>query len=172
MPGSVAFIVPGKVQPWQRAGTFRGRHYTPAKTRHYEQLVAHCAREAMAGRALLLGYVAVDLRIICDIPPSWRQSRKRAALAGDVLPTTGDLDNCCKSVADGMNGIVYGDDRQIVSLTVARRYGAEAMAYVAVEVVAQLPVPLAEDFRLIERLLRREAEGLMCPEAASFGIST
>jgi Holliday junction resolvase RusA-like endonuclease len=48
-----------------------------------------------------------------------------------------DLDNIVKAITDGMNGVVYEDDSQIVSLHATKVYGTDAM--VEVMVTEQLP---------------------------------
>jgi Holliday junction resolvase RusA-like endonuclease len=34
-----------------------------------------------------------------------------------------DIDNIAKAIADGGNGVVWADDKQIVRLTTLKRYG-------------------------------------------------
>ena len=36
-----------------------------------------------------------------------------------------DLDNCAKSICDGLNGIVYLDDSQVAELVVRRRFDGQ-----------------------------------------------
>lgn len=44
----------------------------------------------------------------------------------------GDVDNYAKSILDGCNGVVWGDDRQVVELHVYRHQGTPERAEVAV----------------------------------------
>jgi len=84
----------------------RGRKaivYTPRETRQYEERVAWEAKAA--GARVLDGPVGV--RIICVTS---RRNRP-------------DLDNAAKSVLDGLNGICWDDDRQVVELHVLSRRG-------------------------------------------------
>jgi Holliday junction resolvase RusA-like endonuclease len=43
-----------------------------------------------------------------------------------------DIDNVVKSVTDALNGLAYGDDSQIVSLYVHKRYGLVPMVEVEI----------------------------------------
>lgn len=125
----VTFTVPGapvgKGRP--RVGKIggHGRLFTPAKTASYEGLVAHAAHQAMAGRPLLESAVGCNLFIDCAVPASWSGKKRRAALAGDVLPTTKpDSDNVVKAIFDGCNGVLWRDDVLVVDLRVRKRYAA------------------------------------------------
>src|SRR5690606_37080701 len=96
------FTVPGRPHGKRRPRvTMRGRKavvYTPPETREYEQRVAWEAKAA--GARVLDGPVGV--RIICVTS---RRNRP-------------DLDNAAKSVLDGLNGVAYADDSQVVELHV------------------------------------------------------
>lgn len=124
----IAFTVPGEPQGKGRPRAFRAgrsvRMYTPTKTQAYEQLVADMGRQAMAGRAPMVGPLAVDLVAVVSVPASWSKKRRAAALEGLELPAKKpDADNVAKAIADGLNGITYGDDAQVVELRVRKRYG-------------------------------------------------
>ncbi|HET8744295.1 MAG TPA: RusA family crossover junction endodeoxyribonuclease [Ramlibacter sp.] len=121
------FIVPGqpvgKGRP--RVGKVGGfsRLYTPEKTVSYESLVGYSAAQAMAGRPLLLEAVTVGMEIRLAVPASWSKKKQAAALAGAIHPTTKpDIDNVEKAIFDGMNGVVWKDDVQVVSVVKAKRY--------------------------------------------------
>ncbi|WP_028310967.1 RusA family crossover junction endodeoxyribonuclease [Derxia gummosa] len=126
----VRFVVPGTPQGKGRpiAGMgFHGRPTlrTPAKTAAYEGVIALAAQQAMAGRAPMSFPCMVELRIIVCPPASWSKKRQTAALAGQVVPTKKpDLDNVCKALFDGMNGVVWVDDVQAVDVTARKRYGS------------------------------------------------
>ncbi len=124
----IRFVVPGEPQGKGRPRAFRAgkgiRMFTPAKTEAYEQAVAAAGRQAMAGRAPLQGPLAVDLLAVVGVPVSWSKRRRAAALEGLEWPAKKpDADNVAKAIADGLNGIAYGDDAQVVELRVRKRYG-------------------------------------------------
>lgn len=143
----IAFVVPGapvgKGRPRATAIGGRARLYTPAKTVAYEGLVAMAAREAMAGRPLLEGAVALNVHVGCPIPASWSRRKQAQALAGEVMPTTKpDASNIVKAVEDGLNGVAWRDDVQIVDLQVRKRYSAVPCVRVEAWSLAQ-PLPEA-----------------------------
>lgn len=128
---AVRFTVPGapvgKGRPKvsTRGGAF-ARMYTPEKTANYEGLVAHAGHAAMAGRALIEGAVSVVMDIRLEVPASWSKKKQARALAGHEMPTKKpDIDNVEKAIFDGLNGVVWKDDVQVVDVCKRKRY-AEA----------------------------------------------
>lgn len=100
------------------------RHYTPAETEAYESLIRLAASKAMEGLLPFTGPIRMDLAIICPVPASWSNARRLRALAGQIAPTTKpDADNVEKAVKDGINGVVYRDDVQVVQDSKSKRYG-------------------------------------------------
>lgn len=137
MSAAVEFVVPGvpvgKGRPrFARRGNFV-RTYTPEKTASYENLVKLAAAEAMRGRALFDGAVAVEILLLVTPPASWPQKKRRDALAGVIFPTSKpDADNVIKGIFDACNDIVWRDDKQVVELLVKKRYESAASAFVRV----------------------------------------
>ncbi|WP_233473935.1 RusA family crossover junction endodeoxyribonuclease [Cupriavidus pauculus] len=129
IPGmTVGFFVPG--QPVAKGRPIAGRAFggrvtmrTPEKTVAYEGLVAHACHAAMKGMTPLSGPLKLDIDMRVMIPASWPKKKQEKARAGVVRPTKKpDLDNVVKGLCDGMNGIAYGDDSQIVLLVVRKTY--------------------------------------------------
>jgi len=90
-------VVPGEPVPKARPRLGRGgRWYTPSRTRDYEQRVGWEAR--IAGARPVEGDVAV--RIVVRGPRRF------------------DLDNVAKTILDGLRGVAFADDRQVVHLDV------------------------------------------------------
>ena len=101
----IKITIPGRPVPKGRPRLgVRGRRayiYTPERTKQYEQAVGLCARAAVQGAALECPVaVAIDLYL---------HGKRRI-----------DVDNCAKSILDGMNKIVYEDDNQVVDLRVRK----------------------------------------------------
>ena len=97
--------------------------YTPKKTAGYEKAVGLLAKMAMQGRPAMPDAVSVSVRAFFAIPSSWSKKKRLEAMECKIYPTSKkDVDNICKSVLDGMNGIVFVDDGQVVDLTVSKRY--------------------------------------------------
>lgn len=133
----ISFTIPGtpvgKGRPkFARRGNFV-KTYTPEKTASYENLVKLFASQAMAGAPAIDGPVMVELALRVTPPASWSAKKQAQAISGEILPTTKpDVDNVVKGIADACNGIVWLDDKQIVDLTVRKRYAKSAEAIVNV----------------------------------------
>jgi len=114
----------GKGRPrFARMGGFV-KTYTDAKTKSYEELVALSAKQAMGASKPLLTPLEAFIYISLPIPSSYSKKRKEACLSGLEKPTKKpDIDNVAKIVLDSLNGIVYKDDTQIVSLHCTKVYG-------------------------------------------------
>lgn len=98
------------------------RSYTPKKTSDYEAQVKAIAQSAMT-REPLETPLAAFLYFRLPIPKSYPKKRIAACLAGSERPIKKpDLDNLAKSVLDGLNGVVYLDDAQLVSLHITKVY--------------------------------------------------
>lgn len=136
-PQVVEFFVPGepvgkgrhRAVPRKRRDKSTGKmgsyiaHITPKRTEDYEALVASTGCEAMAGRSLINVPVLVELRMGLAIPKSESKKRKAAMAAGLVMPTKKpDMDNVIKAIFDGLNGVVWVDDVQVVDSIVRKRF--------------------------------------------------
>lgn len=99
---AIEFFVEGTPVPKARARVTRSGHtYTPAKTVAWEQLVAWKAKIARGPRPILTGKVSVSLEFY--------GARANA-----------DIDNLAKAVLDGMNGVIYTDDKQVSQMEAIR----------------------------------------------------
>lgn len=135
---SIVFTVPGQPQGKgrPRVGKIGGhaRMFTPAKTVAYEGLIAHAGQLAMGGRALIEGPVSVVIDMRCQIPGSWSKSKKAKALTGEIRPTTKpDQDNVIKAIFDGLNGVAWKDDVQVVEIASSKRYSPMPGVYVEIK---------------------------------------
>lgn len=98
------------------------RSYTPKKTSDYETQVKAVAQSAMT-REPLETPLAAFLYFRLPIPKSYSKKRIAACLSGLERPTKKpDLDNLAKSVLDALNGVVYLDDAQLVSIHLTKVY--------------------------------------------------
>ena len=134
----VNFMVEGTPVPkgrprFARRGKFVST-YSPKTTVDYETKVAEAAQIAMGSSEPLETPVGAYIYITLPIPASYSKKRTQACLSGEERPTKkSDIDNFCKAVFDGMNGIVFVDDSQIVSLHSTKVYGTVGMVEVMVK---------------------------------------
>lgn len=124
---TITIIVPGEARGkgrprFAKRGNFV-KTYTDDKTLSYENLVAYAGAQAMAGRAPLSCPVSVNLSVTTVPPASWSKKKQHLALLGGVFPATKpDADNIQKIIYDALNGIVWLDDKQIVTVIYKKRY--------------------------------------------------
>lgn len=111
MSKGVQFVVLGNPLPKQSTrfatkggGKVKVHTYTEPRIQAYQNEVGWLARSAMEGRVPLEG----DLALMAVFTRSDRR----------VV----DLDNLCKAVCDGMNGIVQVDDSQFVEKHLYKEY--------------------------------------------------
>lgn len=136
---SITFNIPGEPVAKGRARSFvrngHVAHYTPEKTARYENLVRLAAQQAMAGRAPIEGPVHLVVHASLSIPVSWSLKKQRAAAVGEIRPTKKpDLDNIVKAIKDGMNGVTWRDDAQVVQVVASKAYGQPGVGVTVQEV--------------------------------------
>lgn len=95
----ITFTVDGNPVPKGRPRVVNGHAYSPTKNVVYERQVGWAARMAMGQLEPFRGEVSVHMELY--------SSR-----------TSGDIDNFCKAIFDGGNGILWWDDMQIVEVYV------------------------------------------------------
>jgi Holliday junction resolvase RusA-like endonuclease len=99
---SVAFTVLGPPRPKERARVTIHGAFTPRRTQEYERAIQalgslHCGQAWRLDGSYRLGVVFV-----------FATHRRR------------DVDNCLKAVLDGLNGVAWRDDSQVVSATCSK----------------------------------------------------
>ena len=124
----------GKGRPkFARRGNFVSA-YTPTKTRDYEDQIKEAAKIAMGSSDPVETPVVACIYITVPIPASYSKKRSAACLDGSERPCKKpDIDNIVKAYLDSMNGIVYKDDTQVVSLHATKVYGTVGMVEVMVQ---------------------------------------
>jgi len=85
---------------------------TPGKkSKTYESFVALCAREAGA-----IAGGTDPIRLYCDFYFAVPKSRARKLIEGQSHTQRPDLDNCLKSIKDGLNQVAWRDDCCVVEI--------------------------------------------------------
>ena len=130
---SLVFSVGGNAVGKQRPKVYTAkdgskRAVTPKKTRNYEALVKYEAQHAIEYMVKKPDFSApceASIDVYYPVPKSYsKKQRRQIAESGAwvVRPGKPDLDNVIKSILDGMNGIVYRDDVQVVSLRAKKHW--------------------------------------------------
>jgi Holliday junction resolvase RusA-like endonuclease len=110
------------------------RAYTPAKTRHYEDLIRCEAANAMGERTPIDEPVSMIVTAYVAPPKSLSKVNRAAALDGTIKPVTRpDADNYAKAALDGCNAIIFRDDSLVTDLIVRKRYSERPRLTITVE---------------------------------------
>jgi Holliday junction resolvase RusA-like endonuclease len=137
------FSVPGeprgKGRPRATARAGIVRMYTDKQTASYENLIAMAASAAMGVAGLLAPLetpLMVTIGAAMTIPASASAKKRAAMVEGAIRPTKRpDLDQFVKAALDGMNGVVYRDDSQVVTLRAFKVYGPPCLKVTVQEVL-------------------------------------
>lgn len=118
----IAFFVAGRPQGKGRPRfTRQGHTYTPDATRTYEERVKLAYKQA--GGTLINGAVFITIRAYFTPPKSDSKKTREQKCAGNAVCTLKpDVDNVAKIIMDGLNGVAFSDDKQVVSLRVTKTY--------------------------------------------------
>ncbi len=128
----IKFTIPGEpcAQGRPRFSTIGGyvKAIDPAKSRNQKAFVKYFATTA----AKQQGWTYTDLPLYVEIiaymgiPKSKPKKWRTAAIRGQERPTKKpDVDNLFKLVTDALSGVIYADDKQIVSCRVQKWYSEE-----------------------------------------------
>ena len=98
-------FIPGNPRPKQRPRVVNGRAYTPRKTRQWENTVGWWWKSKQGPR--FDGPIAVKLDF-------YYPTARRV-----------DLDNLAKAALDGLQGVAFEDDAQIVRMEASKRVERE-----------------------------------------------
>ena len=136
---TIHIVIEGKPVPNQYVAIRYGKCCIPIrKTRvqKFIKTVGKAAMMAMIGKQPLEGAIEQRIVFYSRISKSWSNKKKREASEGLILPTSKnncDLDNVLKTVGDGLSGIVYKDDGQVVISHAYKKYADKD--YMEIEIV-------------------------------------
>lgn len=114
-----------------------GRFYTPEKTQTYEDIIGWAySNEVNRGRAMVFQDgepVRAILGFFFSIPSSYSKKRKKSILDGsEDFTKRPDVDNLVKAVLDGLNGVAFRDDSQVVEVMAFKEY-TDGDSYVTIQ---------------------------------------
>jgi len=120
---SLEFAVTPVAKGRPRLGRF-GRVFTPTKTRVFERTLGALARSQFK-ESLLLGPLHVGVVFRFERPKSVKREHHT------IKP---DLDNLVKCL-DALNGVIWHDDAQIVSLSATKEYAMKPGIFLTVRTI-------------------------------------
>ena len=138
----ITFEIPGPPHGKARHRTGKWGVYNPKNNAEYESMVKRQYLDAACGALIRDGPVAIMLKFYFPIPRRVSKATKAAMAQGKIRPAIkSDIDNCAKSVMDGLNGAAYHDDKQVVDLKAEKWYAFEPKTEVTVmEVSTDEPI--------------------------------
>lgn len=119
------FVILGTPQGKARARTLKNGHsYTPDNTVLYEN---HVKQSFIASKDNETYFddepLMVCINAYFEIPKSITKKNLKLIREGKLFPTKKpDADNIGKVICDALNKVAYSDDKQIISLNVAKFY--------------------------------------------------
>lgn len=123
----LVFFVPG-VRGKGRPRFYGGHAVTDSKTRAYETLIKRQAINAIkefnknSVFEILNKPCAVKLRAFFLVPKSYSKVKRQCALSGFIRPGKPDADNIVKSILDGMNKVVFEDDKSVYQVSIEKMF--------------------------------------------------
>lgn len=99
-----------------------GRTFTPAKTAAAEDTLKARAMALLMGQPNLplRGPLRLEATFTSVVPASWSKKKRAEAKAPTSRP---DVDNLLKLAMDALNGVVWVDDAQLVTIICRKVYG-------------------------------------------------
>lgn len=136
----VRLIIPSAPVAKARPRAFTGKSgkpiiYTPKRSKRFENKVTDLAMKYFPKP--FLGPVKLHIRFL--LPRPKRLTWKTKPMPECYCPKRPDIDNLAKAVTDGLNGVAYVDDKQIVALNVEKLYHAGYEAPKTIIEVQEIP---------------------------------
>ena len=134
--GKIRFIIPGdpvgKGRPrFAATGKGKGKCYTPAKTRSYENKVALCCRAKNINMPVIPKSVPLRLEVEAVFAmPADLSAKKRDEMVGTPCLKKPDADNVLKAITDAMEGILFEQDSAIHDVGATKTWGVTGYAEV------------------------------------------
>lgn len=102
----------------------------------WKERVAIAAGQAMKGVKLIDGAVSLEVVVEFARPGSHLNSRGEVRGRAPRFPLGRDLTKLVRGIEDGLNGVVWRDDRQVVQQRNVKRYGTRDVTTIVVREIA------------------------------------
>ena len=133
----IKFTVFGEPVAQARPRVTRYGAYDLPKCKTYKEQVALTAKVAMRGLLPSQGPIACHIHVYRGIPKSWGRAKREAAQSGKLLPTSRpDADNYLKGIMDGLKGVAWLDDSQVVRVVCEKAYSEQPRAVIEIREIA------------------------------------
>lgn len=144
------FIVEGNIQTKARPrATIIAGHatiYTPKDTLYYENYVKSCFKEQCPN--INFGDAPMKVTIKFNFLPNKELATLCEKTGTDIteIECTNhkDVDNLAKIILDGLNGVAFKDDKNIIKLKVSKHYSIEPYEFVIVEIEERYTITIEQ----------------------------
>ncbi len=135
-------IIYGKPQHKRRHRTARrgdyAIQYDPKENKEAETTIQAIAMQQRPEK-LMEGMLIANITAFFPIPRSISRKKREDMINGKIRPTIKpDCDNIAKIYFDALNGIIYHDDKQIVTAIIQKRYSETP--HVVIEIKEYSPI--------------------------------
>lgn len=118
----IHFTIDGPVQPQGRPRFGNGRAYDPKSSRDYKRHVQQVGLDYVLDQ-LIETAIELHIDVYWRRPKKYSKKKELLQFKDELRPTTKpDLDNLAKGIKDGLTGVIWKDDSQIVSLYLHKHY--------------------------------------------------
>ena len=138
----IEFVVPGLAAPQGSKRMVRlrnGRTVLIEQSKRLKPWRAVVAYEA--GRAFTGAQVECDVTVSAEFVIERPKSHKTAAgsvkASAPMSPGKPDLDKLCRALLDGLTGVIYRDDSQVIYLNAMKRFGDKSETVVTISYAAR-----------------------------------
>jgi len=123
----------------RRYGKGKYSSQTAQKRRWQEEVNAHLALTGQAFEELLKGPISLTADFVMQVPSSWPKKKIKALEDGKMIwhIFKPDTSNLIKWVEDGLKGIVWEDDKQVVILRAMKCYGLKPLTQLRIQEISQ-----------------------------------
>lgn len=110
-------------------GVYNSKEYKAYKELLTRQIKAKCDTH-FADKPL-----SITMTFLFKLPKQLTKANRdyRLSIGGGVMITK-DVDNLAKAVLDSMNGVVFNDDRQVISLTSTKLYTTDEAELILIDI--------------------------------------
>lgn len=130
------FIVCAEPRGQGRPRAGNGTIYKAKEDKAWEKTILHAYQMQCPAALPFAGAVKVCIEAVLAIPASKPRKVQDDMMAGKIpAQKKPDVDNVAKAVLDALNHAAWHDDKQVVQLTVNKRYGHPARMIVVIEEV-------------------------------------
>lgn len=123
-----------------RFNSYSKRAYEKSDIKSYKQRVSYAARKEFKEPIERDTPLEISMRFYMPIPKYLSKVKKnRLAFDKEIRYVTKkpDLDNLAKAILDGLNGIAYFDDGQVVKLNVEKVYSFDPRTEIEIKVIEE-----------------------------------